>query len=385
MSDEALLAAQIICTLGATIIGGGALMWRYVETRAAAWRERLHTTRRVRRQRAAASPAPVAVPAMPPHGIDLTHEREASVARGRITLPLWLHLLNDQHDALPHLMIIGVTGSGKTTTALAVLSQRDGECIILTPKPDDHWGGLPVTTIDDDASYTTLADTFASLETEVKRRLVAAKRFQPIPTTLTIVCDDWPVLAKECRPVSTHMFKLVARLGRAMRIRLIVLSQSERVKTIGIEGEGDTLDNFAILTLTRQREAQLEWRGSTMTLDLDGVREAAHRSIPIERSWAPATSSSPSSTPENVAPAQQDAQSRRDVPVELVPGTPPITAEEALAISTLLGTMSPSDVAKRIGGGRGYGSAKAKVDLVCRMLGAESPRAADPPSRAQAA
>jgi len=167
--------------------------------------------------------------------------------------------LNIYVDPQPHALIIGPTGSGKTTFTRALLARRSGRVAVLTPKPDpSDWPGVPIVTIDDDGRFSELTRAFVQLDREVRQRLVATKRGQLPGDMLTIVCDDWPVLASECGRPASDLFKMVGRLGRSLGVRLVVLSQSERVKSLGLEGEGDAKDNFVKIVLKPDHSATID-------------------------------------------------------------------------------------------------------------------------------
>jgi len=204
----------------------------------------------------------------------------------RLARQQWLDILNNQPDQVPHVFIIGPTGSGKTTFATAMLAERSGRIVVLTAKTDDSWGGLPFVSIDDTGTYTAMQAMFDQLDTDVRARLVASKNKQPVGKPLTIVLDDYAVIAKECKPVAAQVFKLVARLGRSMRVRLVVLSTTGRVKSLDLEGEGDTLTNFISVELNRQREASLVWDTQRYQLDTAHVPSGARQSLAAKQ-WMP--------------------------------------------------------------------------------------------------
>jgi hypothetical protein len=203
-----------------------------------------------------------------------------------MTLRAMLAYVNNEPDRVPHCAIIGPSGSGKTTLATVVLSERPGTIIVLTAKEGDAWGGLPYIGIDDDASYTTARQTFTTLDQETRDRLLAIKRNTDPGEWLTIVVDDFSTLQGEC-PVAPDVIKRVARIGRALRVRLIMLSDSALVKAIGLEGEGETRANFAFVRLERGHSAILERDGATTPLDIRGADRVAQTINLAGREWVP--------------------------------------------------------------------------------------------------
>lgn len=208
------------------------------------------------------------------------------VSGNNIALRSWLDHVNKQPNRVPHLAVIGPSGSGKTTLVTAVLSDRDGRIIVLTAKEGDDWGGLPYIGIDDDTSYTTMRKTFDGLYQEVKHRLIATKHNRMNSDWLTIVVDDFSTLVKEC-PVATNVVKLVARLGRSLRVRLIMLSDSALVKAIGLEGEGETRSNFAFIRLRRGHGGVIEIEDETHPIETSTLHQIAQHTNLANRKWMP--------------------------------------------------------------------------------------------------
>jgi energy-coupling factor transporter ATP-binding protein EcfA2 len=202
-----------------------------------------------------------------------------------LTTRSWSFLLNEQPDQAPHVLLVGPSGAGKTTFTRALIAMRTGRVVVLTPKPDDDWGGAPVITIDDDGSFTTVAHAIEALGHEVRRRLVAGKRRIPVGEPLTIICDDFPVLVSEVGKPAAALFKLVGRLGRSLRVRLIVLSQSDRVKSLGLSGEGDAAENYIHVDLARGHRAMLHYEQHVLPLDTREVLQIAMRPVPPDRWW----------------------------------------------------------------------------------------------------
>jgi hypothetical protein len=209
----------------------------------------------------------------------------------------WLAIVNQQPDDAPHTLIIGSSGSGKTTLAQVIVSTRTGKVAIIDPKWTPHkWGGLSAAPIDDDGKYTQIEAALKSLLGELASRLVLLKQGQTNFQELTVVVEELPTVVDEC-PSGALLFKQIGRMGRELHIRLLGLSQSERVKSLGISGEGDAKDNYLLIRLgkaaialssaarTLHRPALLEWRGEQHLMVLDGITYYSRHPLSQERSW----------------------------------------------------------------------------------------------------
>lgn len=296
------VAVLFVALIAATLlVMGGFSLLEWAANRFGWFADHAQQARRPSRRRLRHLNMQVAVPQPRTQGDDLglvcetpVRQGVAHVSASEVTpLPTtspaeWLELLNNRPDTVPHLVIVGGSGTGKTTLATALLAARPGQTLIITPKPDDDWGGLPAITIDDDGSFTTAADTFSRLLAEVRRRLVATKRRQEPGPWLTVVLDDYPALRAAC-PDADPAFLLVAQLGRSLRVRLVVLSYSGLVKELGLEGRGESRNHFVWVRLDRQRRATLEWDEQTLTLDTSEVLRLAQTRIPAHRWWSPTT------------------------------------------------------------------------------------------------
>ena len=203
-------------------------------------------------------------------------QRPAQAAPPRVlALREWLNLVNHHPDAVPHLFIEGGSGTGKTTLATAILHDRPGPVAIVGVKPDDGWSA-------NGEGYTYRSaerePALKRLLTEVRRRLDDGDK-----SSLTIVLDDFTRLASD-HPAAVDLYKLIADVGRSLRIRLILIARGRQVKGIGASGESDLLDHFVFITVQRGHRATLEYDEEAYPLDTGRVSDLA-RPLPPARFW----------------------------------------------------------------------------------------------------
>jgi hypothetical protein len=174
-----------------------------------------------------------------------------------------------------HLLLVGESQEGKTTTARALLQARALTDTILVIDPHgklNDWG-VPVVGMGRD--WGAIDEALIALEQELSRRYTPD---EPLGEPLSIFFDEWPAIAANC-PSAKRVLLALAQEGAKARMRLVVLAQQATVEGLGIKGQGDARRNFARLLLGsfalreipdiagQSWPAVLDWRGEMQSVD----------------------------------------------------------------------------------------------------------------------
>lgn len=141
-----------------------------------------------------------------------------------------------------HVLIAGETGSGKSTAMLAVLQRRQ-QVVVLDPHDTPgSWGSAQV--IGGGRDFESIGQYMQQmtqlLSQRYSQRAKGENQFEP----LTVATDEMPAIVSALGRRVDEVWREWLREGRKVGLFFVVSTQSTRVKTLGIRGEGDLLDNF---------------------------------------------------------------------------------------------------------------------------------------------
>lgn len=156
----------------------------------------------------------------------------------------WADLRNG--DRFPHLALYGGTGDGKSYTANLLLRFLGQPAIVVNPhhKPGD-FPGYPV--VGEGRRYADCAEFLKGLHKLMDDRYKQRAAGQEDYEAINVVLDEYNAIARAVPKAEREAFaKIMGDLiaeARKVRIRLIILAQSDRVKQWGFENMGDLLDS----------------------------------------------------------------------------------------------------------------------------------------------
>jgi hypothetical protein len=288
------------------------------------------------------------------------------------------------------LLVIGETGSGKTTAVRALLPYIQGQIVIIDPK--DHPGKWDMSAVglDADLEYSRIEQACQLLLHELKHRQHRLQQGTDVGEPLTIVCDEFPDVVGEC-PTAASMFKKVGRIGRELRVKVIALSQSASVKTLGISGEGDARENYTWLYLGKRAVRVLPaliglpYPG---VLDIDSKQRAIEtRHLPIlarlpltrARPWEPVQGSPMGQTAADHTVTGQDWSDRSDWSDQGEmghTGTGQTGISDTQIRHWLAAGIAKNEIARRLGGSKGKAYERINAAMADRPDEGDEPPAA---------
>lgn len=142
-----------------------------------------------------------------------------------------------------HVLIAGETGSGKSTAMMAVLNRRQNVIVLDPHDTPGTWGNATV--IGGGRNFQAIGafitQTAGLLNERYQQRATGVTQFPPV----TVATDEMPAIVQALGSEIGDVWREWLREGRKVGLFFVVSTQSTRVKTLGIQGEGDLLENFS--------------------------------------------------------------------------------------------------------------------------------------------
>lgn len=166
----------------------------------------------------------------------------------------WNPFLNEFY----HLMIVGSTGAGKSTFTYAMITALShipkARILILDSHASPDWR-LPAVGGEGNYEAIKMGMEVAFGEMEYRRKLWAGgrKKFDPV----FIFIDEFLSIQDELPKETKKFMAKMSRQARKFNMRLILLTQSDRVESLGIKGEGDLRQGFTQILL--KEKAHESW------------------------------------------------------------------------------------------------------------------------------
>lgn len=198
-------------------------------------------------------------------------------------------------QAAHHLMVVGETQEGKSTTTIALLREKaqKGKIMIIDPHEKLNDWGTP--TINTGRDWANIDQLMLALDTELSRRYL---RGEEIGAPLCIIMDEVPAIMDECDNAPKAMMRL-AREGAKVGMNLVILTQDANVESLKIKGQGAVRNNFSKILLGSfaiqvykdlegtQWPAVLEYRGKKMRVSRSRLPAIAKSDIGKVDLWQP--------------------------------------------------------------------------------------------------
>jgi energy-coupling factor transporter ATP-binding protein EcfA2 len=258
-----------------------------------------------------------------------------------------------------HLLIIGATGSGKSTIAQFLASRHSANVRVYDPdcSPSD-WVGLTV---------FGRKGNFNEINAQMQADLVELEQCMALRgeggdsaiagRECCMIGEEFPLLADEVDIARDWLLKF-ARRGRRVKQFIIVISQSDSVSALGIEGDGAIRQSFAVLRLGKfavahakklKDEGLIQWLQAgkyRATLDDEACQ------LPDVSGYQPVTNQLPR-TPQNPPLVTAETPAQSDFKPDLPPNLPDDQALK-LAVGLLVKEgVSESKIIKEVLGYQG--------------------------------
>lgn len=197
-----------------------------------------------------------ALPALDPDAWVNENDEPAEDELVGLSIEKLVKTVNNDPDTYPFVVIFGPPRSGKTTLAQLIAMARPGKVLILDPKrPKGYegpkWGGLPYVTKDLEGGYQPMIDALAEvcgpgkeMEWRYQHQETASEPYEQ----LTVIIDEAKDVVEQCPEIAAY-YRRILTIGAEARVRLILISTTDRARKLGFDGEADSLEGFVQIRL----------------------------------------------------------------------------------------------------------------------------------------
>lgn len=164
-------------------------------------------------------------------------------------------------------LVVGPSNAGKTTLLNHYIRQCQaagpGEILVIDPHAEpSHWRGCKVVGIG--SNHPEISETLDKLIRIMEKRyeeigqgIVKTGQHPPI----SVIIDEWMSIANMC-PNASHVMVRLLTESRKAAFSVIICSHSQRIKSLGLTGQGDLKEGFTVvklvLTPNKQRKAIID-------------------------------------------------------------------------------------------------------------------------------
>ena len=185
---------------------------------------------------------------------------------------------------ITHLFIVGGTNAGKTFTCKAILDGRIAAghtIVIIDPharKNRDKWGKWAEHCVGFGRNFTEIQSMLLALLQEMAERY----DMDTNPVPVTVVIDETPAIVAKC-PAWRSFITEWAFEARKTDLHLVVLTQSDRVESLGIQGKGDVRDSLSFLRLgAKVQHADISMMRRGGSFQSQEIENNAEKAIELE-------------------------------------------------------------------------------------------------------
>lgn len=144
-----------------------------------------------------------------------------------------------------HVMIVGVTGDGKSMALREIVEHRQNVTVLDPHNTPGAWGQARV--IGGGRDFDAIRDYMGWMRQELDKRSQQRANGQRRFDSLTVATEEMPAIMKAGGRSIRDIWQMWMREGRKFGLFMAVVTQSTRVATLGIKGEGDLLENFTYI------------------------------------------------------------------------------------------------------------------------------------------